>query len=88
MKKRCLALCSQPIPWRFTGEPVAGGAVCQDAESSEFCGKPVTVAGWPVTGKTVHDKDGRPMKFMTFEDLTGTCEAVLFPMCTTVIAIY
>ena len=42
-------------------------------------GENVTVVGWPVTGKTVHDRDGKPMKFMTFEDLTGTYEAVFFP---------
>ena len=48
-------------------------------ELSTRIGKPVTVVGWPVISKTVHDKDGRPMKFMTFEDLTGTCEAVFFP---------
>ncbi len=42
-------------------------------------GKYVTVVCWPVTGKTVHDRDGKPMKFMTFEDLTGTYEAVFFP---------
>jgi error-prone DNA polymerase len=42
-------------------------------------GKQVTVIGWPVTGKTVHSSEGKPMKFMTFEDLTGTYEAVFFP---------
>ena len=42
-------------------------------------GKHVTVVGWPVTGKTVHSRDGKPMKFMTFEDMTGTYEAVFFP---------
>ena len=42
-------------------------------------GKQVTVIGWPVTGKTVRSSDGKPMKFMTFEDLTGTYEAVFFP---------
>jgi error-prone DNA polymerase len=42
-------------------------------------GKHVTVIGWPVTGKTVRSQKGRPMKFMTFEDLTGTYEAVFFP---------
>ncbi|OQY47131.1 MAG: hypothetical protein B6240_06325 [Desulfobacteraceae bacterium 4572_87] len=49
------------------------------SELSAKVGKHVTVIGWPVTGKTVHDRDGKPMKFMTFEDLTGTYEAVFFP---------
>ena len=42
-------------------------------------GKQVTVVGWPVTGKTVRSREGKPMKFMTFEDLSGTYEAVFFP---------
>ena len=46
---------------------------------SACVGKNVTIIGWPVTGKTVHAKDGKSMKFMTFEDLTATYEAVFFP---------
>ena len=42
-------------------------------------GNHVTAIGWPVTGKTVRSSTGKPMKFMTFEDLTGTYEAVFFP---------
>jgi len=42
-------------------------------------GKPVTTIGWMVTGKTVHTKDGDPMKFVSFEDTTGLYETVFFP---------
>jgi error-prone DNA polymerase len=42
-------------------------------------GKRVRVIGWPVTGKTIHTKNGDPMKFISFEDTTGLYEAVLFP---------
>ncbi|MFH1489950.1 MAG: DNA polymerase III subunit alpha, partial [Pseudomonadota bacterium] len=42
-------------------------------------GKKVTTIGWMVTGKTVHTRDGDPMKFITFEDATGIYETVLFP---------
>jgi error-prone DNA polymerase len=49
------------------------------SDLSPRVGKHVTVIGWPVTGKTVHSREGKPMKFMTFEDLTGTYEAVFFP---------
>jgi error-prone DNA polymerase len=42
-------------------------------------GKQVTTIGWQVTGKTVHTKDGDPMKFISFEDTTGIYETVLFP---------
>jgi error-prone DNA polymerase len=42
-------------------------------------GKWVTTIGWLVTGKTVHTKDGDPMKFVSFEDTTGLYETVFFP---------
>ena len=42
-------------------------------------GKQVTTIGWQVTGKTVHTKDGDPMKFISFEDTTDIYETVLFP---------
>jgi error-prone DNA polymerase len=42
-------------------------------------GNQVTTIGWQVTGKTVHTKDGDPMKFISFEDTTDIYETVLFP---------
>ena len=42
-------------------------------------GERVTTIGWLVTGKTVHTKEGDPMKFVSFEDTTGLYEAVFFP---------
>ncbi len=42
-------------------------------------GEQVTTIGWLVTGKTVHTKDGEPMKFISFEDTTGIYETVFFP---------
>jgi error-prone DNA polymerase len=42
-------------------------------------GRHVTMVGWMVTGKTVHTRDGDPMKFVSFEDTTGLYEAVFFP---------
>ena len=42
-------------------------------------GKKVTTIGWLVTGKTVHTRDGEPMKFVSFEDTTGLYETVFFP---------
>jgi len=42
-------------------------------------GKHVTMVGWLVTGKTVHTREGEPMKFVSFEDTTGLYEAVFFP---------
>jgi len=46
---------------------------------SAWVEKPVTTIGWPVTGKTVHTKEGDPMKFVSFEDATALYEAVFFP---------
>jgi error-prone DNA polymerase len=37
------------------------------------------MVGWMVTDKTVHTRDGDPMKFVSFEDTTGLYEAVFFP---------
>jgi error-prone DNA polymerase len=42
-------------------------------------GRVVTLAGWLVTGKTVHSRQGDPMKFVSFEDETALYETVFFP---------
>ena len=42
-------------------------------------GKTITTIGWLVTDKTVHTKNGEPMKFVSFEDTTGLYETVFFP---------
>ena len=42
-------------------------------------GKTITTIGWLVSGKTVHTKNGEPMKFVSFEDTTGLYETVFFP---------
>jgi error-prone DNA polymerase len=46
---------------------------------TRWVGKDITAVGWQVTGKTVHTNRGEPMKFITFEDQTGTFETVFFP---------
>lgn len=43
-------------------------------------GRRVRMIGWAISSKLVRTKNnGRYMKFMSFEDLTGTFEATLFP---------
>lgn len=37
------------------------------------------VAGWEITGKEDEDKPQEPMEFVTFEDMTGLIETVIFP---------
>jgi len=42
-------------------------------------GQRAVFAGWLITGKRVHTKNGQAMEFLTFEDETGTVETTLFP---------
>jgi len=44
-----------------------------------WAGRYVTMIGWWVTGKTVQDKNGRAMEFVSFEDTTGIYDATFFP---------
>ncbi len=44
-----------------------------------WVGRHITMIGWWVTGKTVQDKNGRPMEFISFEDTTGIYDATFFP---------
>ncbi len=44
-----------------------------------WCGRYVTMIGWWVTGKTVQDKNGKLMEFVSFEDTSGIYEATFFP---------
>ncbi len=39
----------------------------------------ITMIGWMITEKSVQTKNGEPMEFVTFEDLTGLYEATFFP---------
>ena len=42
-------------------------------------GKTITTIGWLVTDKTVHTKNGEPMKFVSFKDTTCLYKTMLFP---------
>jgi error-prone DNA polymerase len=42
-------------------------------------GRRVTLLGWHVTGKLVHDKHERLMEFIGFEDTTALYDATFFP---------
>jgi error-prone DNA polymerase len=48
-------------------------------EIPKFINKQICFAGWLITGKIVHTKDGIPMEFLTFEDDTGLVETTFFP---------
>ncbi len=77
--------------WESLGLPVSvhplecyGGRIrtiahVRAADFRDFKGRLITAIGWQITGKTVHTKEGEPMKFISFEDTTGIYETVLFP---------
>ena len=49
------------------------------SELIRHAGKWVTMVGWWITTKTVEDKRGRPMEFISFEDVTAIFDATFFP---------
>lgn len=44
-----------------------------------YVGRHVTVIGWLITEKFAETKDGHPMEFATFEDLTALYDVTIFP---------
>jgi len=48
-------------------------------ELGRWIGRHVTAIGWWVTGKTVQDRNGRPMEFVSFEDTTAIFDVTFFP---------
>jgi error-prone DNA polymerase len=49
------------------------------SELIKYSGKWVTMVGWWISTKTVEDKQGRPMEFISFEDVTAIFDATFFP---------
>ena len=48
-------------------------------ELADWTGRYVTMIGWWVTGKTVQDKNGRPMELVTFDETSGVYDVIFFP---------
>ena len=48
-------------------------------QMQNWVGRYVTMIGWWVTGKTVQDKGGRSMEFVSFEDTSAIFDATFFP---------
>ena len=48
-------------------------------ELPQYVGKKITMVGWLITEKSAQTKQGDPMEFATFEDLTGLYDATFFP---------
>lgn len=66
-------------PLALCGDILKGLDYVRAEDLHSLVGREVTTVGWPVTGKTIHTREGAPMKFITFEDLTAVYEAVFFP---------
>ena len=49
------------------------------SEIDRYAGKWVTMVGWWISTKTVEDKHGRAMEFISFEDVTAIYDATFFP---------
>ena len=66
-------------PLERYGEALEGLCRARARDLPSRVGTSATLVGWPVTGKTVHSREGDPMKFVSFEDETGLYETVFFP---------
>jgi error-prone DNA polymerase len=51
----------------------------QGCHMLRYAGKYVNMIGWWITTKTVEDKHGRPMEFISFEDTTAIFDTTFFP---------
>ncbi len=72
-----LLVSCHPLQLFGGGQPPPGAVPAR--EMRRWVGRHVTMVGWWITGKTVQDKSGRPMEFVSFEDLTGPFDANFFP---------
>ncbi len=48
-------------------------------EMAQHIGRSITMMGVLITEKIVHTKQGEPMEFVSFEDLSGLYDATIFP---------
>ncbi len=71
-------LCDRHPMVLFDGHPAVRGTV-KACRLHRHAGRGGRVAGWLITGKKVRTRHGDPMQFLSFEDETGTVEAVFFP---------
>ncbi len=48
-------------------------------DMTQHIGRSITMMGVLITEKVIHTKQGNPMEFVSFEDLTGLYDATIFP---------
>jgi DNA polymerase III alpha subunit len=66
-------------PLYFFQKNISGKHIINANELNKYHGKKVRLVGWYMTSKRIRTKNGKIMKFLSLEDLTGTFEAVIFP---------
>jgi len=66
-------------PLELYQDVLKGNQFVSASEMHRYAGKQVRMVGWLITEKFAETKDGQPMEFITFEDLTGLYDATFFP---------
>jgi DNA polymerase III alpha subunit len=66
-------------PLYFFQKNISDKHIINANELNKYHGKKVRLVGWYMTSKRIRTKNGKIMKFLSLEDLTGTFEAVIFP---------
>ena len=66
-------------PLYFFEKYINSPSVVKAKDINKYRGRKVKVIGWYMSSKRIRTKNGKIMKFLSLEDLTGTFEAVIFP---------
>ncbi len=66
-------------PLHFFKEFTQQSSITTAKDIHRHNGKKVKMIGWFMTSKRIKTRNGKIMKFLSLEDLTGTFEAVIFP---------
>jgi DNA polymerase III alpha subunit len=66
-------------PLEFFNTYAKNQTISPARELQQSKGRRVRAIGWLMTSKRIRTRKGDIMKFLSFEDLTGTFEAVIFP---------
>lgn len=78
-ERETLGLIISRHPLELYRECWQGVRHIQACDMPRHIGRRVTMIGWLITEKFVEAKDGSPMEFVTFEDLTALYDATIFP---------
>jgi len=66
-------------PLYFFNEYINNRFIIKAKDMYKYRGRKIKVIGWYMSSKRIRTKNGKIMKFLSLEDLTGTFEAVIFP---------